>query len=131
MSLKQIVYVTALAAAVAITIALVPEASAANKYRVIYNFPGGSHGSGPNLFDALAIDTRGNLYGAAAGGTGTGCDGPCGVIYEMSPSASGKWSESVLFNFSGYYVDGEPYTALAIDSHGALWGAVEGGPSRY
>jgi hypothetical protein len=47
MSLKQIVYVTALAAAVAITIALVPEANAASKYRVLYNFYGQNGFPGP------------------------------------------------------------------------------------
>jgi uncharacterized repeat protein (TIGR03803 family) len=118
----------ALVGALCLPLNFAQPAFGASKYRVIYNFPGGSHGSGPNLFDALAIDGKGNLYGAAAGGTGTGCDGPCGVIYEMSPSASGKWTESVPFNFNGYYVDGEPYTALAIDSRGSLWGAVDGGP---
>ena len=74
-----------LAVIIAIGLFLTPAVSATSKYEVIYNFPGGSHGSGPNLFDALAIDAKGNLYGAAAGGTGTGCDGPCGVVFEMTP----------------------------------------------
>ena len=106
-------------------------AAADSKYNVIYNFPGGSHGSGPNLFDALAIDGRGNLYGAAAGGTGTGCDGPCGVVYEMSRSGNGSWRENVLFDFSGYYVDGEPITSLALDNQGNLYGGAIGGKQGY
>jgi uncharacterized repeat protein (TIGR03803 family) len=117
-----------LAVIIAIGLFLTPAAWAASKYKVIYNFPGGSHGGGPNLFDALAIDRNGNLYGGAAGGTGTGCDGPCGVVYEMAPSANGKWAESVLFNFSGYYVDGEPVTSLALDSQANLYGGAAGGP---
>jgi len=87
-----------LAVIIAIGLFLTPVVSATSKYEVIYNFPGGSHGSGPNLFDALAIDAKGNLYGAAAGGTGTGCDGPCGVVFEMTPGANGKWRENVLFD---------------------------------
>ena len=89
-----------LAVIIAIGLFLTPAVSATSKYEVIYIFPGGSHGSGPNLFDALAIDAKGNLYGAAAGGTGTGCDGPCGVVFEMTPGANGKWRENVLFDFS-------------------------------
>jgi len=59
-----------LAVIIAIGLFLTPAVSATSKYEVIYNFPGGSHGSGPNLFDALAIDAKGNLYGAAAGALG-------------------------------------------------------------
>jgi hypothetical protein len=103
--------------------------SAASKYKVIYNFSGGSHGSGPNLFDALAIDARGNLYGAAAGGTGTGCDGPCGVVFKMTPAANGKWRENVLFDFS--VKNGEPNTSLPLDRQGNLYGGAIGGKLGY
>jgi uncharacterized repeat protein (TIGR03803 family) len=52
-----------------------------------------------------------------------------GVVFEMSPGANGKWKEKVLFDFTGgYYGDGEPFTSLALDSHGNLYGAAEGGP---
>jgi hypothetical protein len=46
----------------------------------------------------------------------------------MAPSANGKWAESVLFNVSGYYVDGEPVTSLALDSQANLYGGAAGGP---
>jgi hypothetical protein len=114
-----------------VTTVLVPVAWATSKYKVLYNFMGGNDGGGPNLFDALAIDGKGNLYGGAAGGTGTGCNGPCGVVFEMAPGANGKWSESVLFNFIGYYVDGEPVSSLALDSQGNLYGGAIGGKQGY
>ena len=88
-----------LAVIIAIGLFLTPAVSATSKYEVIYNFPGGSHGSGPNLFDALAIDAKGNLYGAAAGATGTGCDGPCGVVFEMTPGGrTANGEKHVLFD---------------------------------
>ena len=106
----------------------VPAAWAGPTYKVIYDFVGGNNGSGPTLFAALAIDKKGNLYGPAAGGTGTGCNGPCGVVFELAPETNGKWKESVIFNFSGYYVDGEPITPVVFDRSGNLYGGAEGGP---
>ena len=130
---KRFVVVLAfvLTAAISLSPLAAPTAWAGSRYRVLYNFAGGSHGSGPNLFAALAIDAKGDLYGGAAGGSGTGCDGPCGVVYEMTPGPNGKWSESVLFNFSGYYMDGEPVTSLALDSQGNLYGGAVGGKKGY
>jgi hypothetical protein len=126
---RRFVVIQTLALAICLggSLIVAPTGWATSKYKVIYNFADVRHGSGPNLFDALAIDGKGNLYGAAAGGTGTGCGGGCGVIYEMSPGANGKWKEIVLFNFSDYYVDGEPVTSLALDNQGNLYGGAIGG----
>ena len=127
---RRLVVRLALALGVAVSLSLIvaPTAYAGNKYKVLYNFTGGGDGGGPNLFAALAIDRNGNLYGGAAGGTGTGCDGPCGVVFEMARGANDKWRESVLFNFNGYYMDGEPVSSLALDSQGNLYGGAAGGP---
>jgi uncharacterized repeat protein (TIGR03803 family) len=134
MNFNRIVYVSTLA--VAMTIAFVPEASAASKYRVLYNFYGqngfpGPKGGLPLLFAALAIDEKGNLYGTAAGGTGNNCFGPCGVIFEMTRGANGKWGESVAFNFTNPSTQGIPYTALTADGQGNLYGGASGGEQGY
>lgn len=100
-------------------------------FRVIYTFTGGADGSGPHLFTTLTMNAAGDLFGAAAGGTGSGCDGACGVVYEMTPAAKGKWTESVLFDFSGYYVDGEPVTSVAMDGKGDIFGGAIGGKQGY
>src|SRR6202521_5773127 len=125
-----------LAATVAISIIVAPSAVAASQYKVLYNFYGHNgfaapEGGNPLLFAALAIDGSGNLYGPAAGGTGTKCFGPCGVIFEMTPKANGKWSESVAVNFDDPNTEGSPYTALALDSQGNLYGGALGGKSGF
>jgi len=45
----------------------------------------------------LASDASGNLYGPGEGG-GSGGDGG---VFQLTPSASIPWPESVIFNFSG------------------------------
>jgi len=117
----------------AVALVLTPAALADSQYRVLHNFYGhngfpGPKGGNPVLFAVLAIDGSGRLYGPAAGGSGNKCFGPCGVIFEMSPEANGKWNESVAFNFDDPYTEGEPITALAIDGQGNLYGAAKGGP---
>jgi len=121
----------ALTLAVIVAIALFPTSTAAagGTYTVLYDFPGGADGGLPKLFAALAIDGKGDLYGAATGGTGTGCFGPCGVVYRMTARSNGRWRESVLFNFSA--VNGVPDTSLAVDRQGNLYGGASEGATVY
>ncbi|MGC2111636.1 MAG: choice-of-anchor tandem repeat GloVer-containing protein [Candidatus Korobacteraceae bacterium] len=51
-------------------------------YRTLHDFTGGSDGSRPN--GGVVIDANGNLYGTAEGG-GSGCNGGCGVVWEITP----------------------------------------------
>jgi uncharacterized repeat protein (TIGR03803 family) len=54
------------------------------------------------LPNGLVIDGDGNLYGTTTFGgdndTGQCFDG-CGTVFEMSPGADGKWTESIIYNF--------------------------------
>ena len=54
-----------------------------------------------------------------------------GVVYEVSPSGNGKWSETVLYNFCSQpgCTDGAyPYGALILDTSGNLYGVtLQGG----
>jgi hypothetical protein len=96
---------------------------------VLYTFTG-VDGRGP--IDRLVFDASGNLYGATTqGGDFSGCGGlGCGVVYELSPRASGPWKESVLLTFqpgaSGYgnIGGGEPETGLTFDAAGNLFGTT-------
>jgi uncharacterized repeat protein (TIGR03803 family) len=82
---------------------------------LLYAFPkSGLGGSGPV---GLVFDGRGNLYGPAS------YSGPhnSGVIYELSPSASG-WVEHVLHAFSGGADGAQPYGTPIFDTDGNLYG---------
>jgi hypothetical protein len=90
-------------AVVALILALAPAALAATKYkyRILYNFTGGTDGGAPA--SSLTFDAAGNLFGTTySGGTTTNCvfyQGGCGVVFELSPQRNGQWKERVLFDF--------------------------------
>jgi hypothetical protein len=82
------------------------------------------------------FDSNGNIYGSApAGGVNNpancspaGVPG-CGVIFELSPPAQGKtkWTETILWDFTGGADGSAPQPGLARDSSGALYGETQVG----
>ena len=53
-------------------------------YTDLHDFTGGSDGGKPQ--SNVTFDANGNLYGTASeGGTGSQCNGGCGVIWEITP----------------------------------------------
>jgi uncharacterized repeat protein (TIGR03803 family) len=95
---------------------------------VLHSFAYDADGSSPAA--GLIFDDQGNLYGTTQqGGIFTGLDcslySGCGVVFELSPSASG-WSYTVLQRFSG--PDGAGSTGkLVFDANGNLYGTTIGG----
>jgi uncharacterized repeat protein (TIGR03803 family) len=91
---------------------------------VVYTFTGGTDGSGAT--GGLILDSKGNLYGTAAGGGDLSCTisqyfSGCGVVFQMSPA--GK--EKILHTFTGTTTDGaEPPLGLVRDSKGNLYGTT-------
>lgn len=91
---------------------------------MLYSFVGALDGGQPA--SGLIMDRSGNLYGV------TSLDGAYGqgVVFELSPSADGTWTESVLHAFvSQTTSDGQgPSGPLVIDQAGNLYGmTVQGG----
>lgn len=74
----------------------------------------------------LILDSSGNLYGTAGGGTYD-----WGSVFELSPptTVGGAWSEKVLWSFGGPIrgVDGlQPSAGVVMDSSGNLYGTTDG-----
>lgn len=100
----------------------------------IYDFTGGPDGAEPVA--GVIFDESGNLYGTAeAGGytgnsrCGSGVAPGCGVVFKLSPTLSGTWTETTLYQFKGRLDGYLPTTRLAFDGSGNLYGTANlGGP---
>src|ERR1700733_2365969 len=102
---------------------LTPQSDGSWTETVLYSFLGGSDGYFP--LGGLAMDTAGNLYGTAQYG-GPGNDG---VIYKMTRSADGSWTQSVIHTFDG--ADGEwPFAGMIFDAAGNLYGTTTYGSAQ-
>jgi uncharacterized repeat protein (TIGR03803 family) len=90
---------------------------------VLYSF-GAFSGDGTDPLAGLVFDAGGNLYGTTAlGGGSSECPAGCGAVYELTPSASGSWTETLLYSFQG--VDGfNPRAQLVFDEQGDLFGTT-------
>jgi hypothetical protein len=89
-----------------------------------------AHGAQPQ--GGVILDAAGNLYGATiVGGENFGCYGMgCGVVYKLSPTASGPWTFSQLHEFTDTKFNNGfmPMGNLLLDQSGALYGTTsEGG----
>jgi len=93
---------------------------------VLYSFD--CFATGKNPYGGVTFDNAGNLYGTTvAGGSGGDCAGDgCGVVYELTQSG-GKWSETVLYNFTGGDDGYGPGSAVVFDKAGNLYGTTPDG----
>jgi len=77
---------------------------------------------------SLTLDKNGNLYGTTVyGGPLNECSNQgCGVVFELTPGADGKWTYRVVHAFD--VTDGAaPWDGLIFDSAGNLHGTTSGG----
>ena len=88
-----------------------------------------AHGSQPQ--GGVIMDSAGNLYGATiVGGENFGCYGTgCGVVYKLSPTASGPWAFTQLHEFSDQKFNNGfmPMGNLLLDKSGVLYGTASQG----
>jgi hypothetical protein len=97
-------------------------------HEILYDFAGGSQGSGG--FYPLARDAKGNLYGITSGADSQSCSGiVCAIIFELSPPAQkgGAWIYTLLHTFQDGNDGAYPQGSLVLDSHGALYGTTTWG----
>ncbi len=106
---------------------LTKTASGGYTFHILHQFTGGSDGGSP--FAGLTLDSGGNLYGTTAFGGSCPSAFGCGVVYELSPTASGPWTETVLYSFQNGIDGGIPESQMVFDSDGNLYGTTLGGGS--
>jgi uncharacterized repeat protein (TIGR03803 family) len=98
-------------------------------HKVLINF---SQGSAEllGINAGLIFDKAGNLYGTSSGGgTGKACEGGCGTVFELIPR-NGKWTEKILYSFTGGEDGNGPATGPTLDNAGNLYGTTfHGGTS--
>ena len=88
---------------------------------VLHTFQGGADGA--DLQAGLIMDAGGSLYGTTMG-QGNASD--YGTVFRLTPDASGKYVESVLYRFQGGADSGNPNGALTLDASGNLYGTTTG-----
>jgi hypothetical protein len=99
----------------------------------LYSFTGGRDGA----FDTAPVvfGSSGNIYGMTGNGGylagpctfGTENNAGCGVVFQLTPTTKGPWTESVLYAFTGGTDGSGPESNLLLDSAGNIFGVTEGG----
>lgn len=104
---------------------LIPAAGSGWTQKVIHKFTGPPDGAIPS--SGLLLGKNGVLYGV----TGIGGTAGDGVIFKLTPPASGQgdWTETILYNFQGGNDGIAPYGTLIADENGVLYGSTAGGGS--
>jgi uncharacterized repeat protein (TIGR03803 family) len=91
---------------------------------VLHNFTGTANDALPD--GSFTLDDSGNLYGVCTYG-GTSLNG---IVFELSPSVGGEWTNTTLYSFAGGADGARPHDALVWDAAGNLYGTTgEGGGS--
>ncbi len=94
-------------------------------HSVLYAFEGysrdGAYPQGP-----LTLDQAGNIYGTTPQGGMSGN----GVVFKLSPSGGG-WTETVLYNFTGFPDGANPLGGAILDGAGNLYGTTSAGGDLY
>jgi uncharacterized repeat protein (TIGR03803 family) len=92
---------------------------------VLYSFRGSQDGSNPD--SPITFDKAGNLYGETETGGSDECSRlGCGVVFELSPTGGGSWTETIAHRFKG--TDGSyPWQGLVFDAAGNLYGTTQFG----
>jgi uncharacterized repeat protein (TIGR03803 family) len=91
--------------------------------KILYTFRGLGGHDGAFPFGGVIFDAAGNLYGTTLSGGKTSNGG---TVFELTPTTSGSWTETILFSFTGQS-GSRPMGNLIFDSTGNLYGTTEVG----
>ena len=113
---------------------LSPTGTGGFKETILHSFAGGfADGAFPE--GPLVRDSAGNLYGVTSVGgmKATVCNSSaalgCGVVFKLTPTSTGQWTEAVLHRFTGTD-GGNSFAGLVLDSKGNFYGATSVGGSK-
>jgi len=113
----------------AIAVLAFTAASNAQSRKTLYTFRGNPDGATPE--SDLVMDAQGNLYGTTFLGGAGPCDGGWGTVFQLSPDASGGYTERVIHSFQGSLFDGQmPDAPLIFDAEGNLYGTTLSGGQK-
>jgi uncharacterized repeat protein (TIGR03803 family) len=102
---------------------LSPQAGGSWIETTLYSF-GANATDGTSPTGGAVLDASGNLYGITSAGGTNGL----GTVFELSPSESGNWTETVLHSFGSGTDGSEPaLVSLVIDASGNLFGTTQYG----
>lgn len=104
---------------------LSPTPTGAWAEKVLYTFTGAADGGWPAA--GLSFDSAGNLYGTASAGGNNGayCNwSGCGVVFELTSTPTGEWTETIVHSFTGDADGSNPIASLVFDSVGNLYGTT-------
>src|SRR5580700_10116047 len=101
---------------------------------LIHEFAGEADGAFPN--SGLTLGAAGTLYGVVSQGGGNGGKNickedsgeSCGIVYKLTPSSDGTWTETILYTFKGGADGAGPADdVLAFGANGEIFGTAFGG----
>src|SRR6202030_2480564 len=113
--------VTVMMPAIMLVALLCAATSFAATGKTVHAFESVAHGANPQS-NAIS-GSLGNLYGT----TYFGGAHNLGEVFELSPGASGKYTQTILYSFAGGLDGSFPWAGLTLDSAGNLYGTTAGG----
>jgi uncharacterized repeat protein (TIGR03803 family) len=95
------------------------EISAKGEYSILHSF-GATSTDGTFVNTSLTLDSHGDLYGTTyLGGTNN-----VGTVFKLTPTSSGTWRETILYNFTDYQNCYAPASGVLLGANGDMYGTT-------
>jgi uncharacterized repeat protein (TIGR03803 family) len=86
---------------------------------ILHSFTTGNNDGG-NPYSGLTFDSYGNLYGT----TNSGGSGGHGTVFHLTPTLTGPWDETILYDFTDIANGWWPVGGVVLDSAGNIYGTT-------